>query len=133
MPTLASVPVITALYAGILGLMSIVIAFMAGAKRGATGILIGDGGNLELIVAMRRHANFVEFAPLTLILIGLLELNGVGHTAIHALGAALVVARASHAYGFNGENANNIFRTIGAAGNTLVIAVASVWAIVVFF
>ena len=48
-------PIITALYAGILGLVAIGIAMAAGRVRGSTGITIGDGGNVELIVAMRRH------------------------------------------------------------------------------
>jgi hypothetical protein len=133
MPTLVPVPIITALYAGLLGLMSLVIAAVAGSKRGSTGIMIGDGGNIELVVAMRRHANFIEFAPLTLLLIGLLEMNGVASGAIHALGAALVVTRASHAYGFRGEDPSNIFRVIGAGGSMLVVLIASIWAIAVFF
>lgn len=49
----------------------------------------------ELLLAMRRHANFIEFVPLALVLvlvlIAMLELNGVSTTASHALGAGLVV------------------------------------------
>ena len=73
---------ITALYAGLLGLLSIVLAVQTGQIRGSTGITLGDGGNDELILAMRRHANFVEFVPIALILIGLLELNGVSGTLV---------------------------------------------------
>ena len=46
---------ITALYAGILGLMSFAIAFQAGKLRGETKIPVGDGGNPELLLAMRRQ------------------------------------------------------------------------------
>src|SRR5882762_6292304 len=92
-------PTITALYAGILGLVSMVIAFKAGRLRGKKKIPLGDGGDRELLLAMRRQSNFVEYVPLALILIGLLELNHVQPTALHALGAALVVARVSHAAG----------------------------------
>ena len=123
---------ITALYAGLLGLLSIVLAVQTGQIRGSTGITLGDGGNDELILAMRRHANFVEFVPIALILIGLLELNGVSGTAVHALGATLVAARACHAYGFRSEHPTSIFRTIGAMGSTLTVAVASIWAIATF-
>ena len=123
-------PVITALYAGILGLMSIAIAFQAGSLRGKTKIPIGDGGNTDLLLAMRRHANFIEFVPLALILIGLLEMNGAPATAIHALGGGLVVVRAAHAFGLKADTVAGAGRTIGAAGSTLIILVASVWAIV---
>ena len=126
-------PVITALYAGILGLMSIAIAFQAGRMRGQTGISIGDGGNTELLLAMRRHANFIEFVPLALVLIGLLELNGAPPAAIHGLGIGLVVTRGCHAVGLKADTVQGPLRAIGAAGSTLVIAVASIWAIVIFF
>lgn len=120
---------ITALYAGLLGLLSIVIAVAAGAARGATGISIGDGGNEQVVIGMRRHANFIEFVPLGLILIGILELNGVGSTPIHALGGGLLFARAAHAMGFGKDSPLGHLRTVGALGSTLVMAIASVWAI----
>jgi uncharacterized membrane protein YecN with MAPEG domain len=126
-------PAITALYAGLLGLLAIAIAVAIARVRGSTGISIGDGGNLEVIAAMRRHANFVEFVPITLILIGLLELNGVGSTTIHIMGATLFVSRVSHAIGYGTSESLGVFRAIGAMGSTLLLAVASVWAITVYF
>ncbi len=70
-------PVVTLLYAGLFGLMAIAVAIPAGRLRSVTGISVGDGGNPDLVLAMRRHANFVEWVPIALILIGLLEMNGV--------------------------------------------------------
>jgi uncharacterized membrane protein YecN with MAPEG domain len=125
--------VITALYAGLLGLMAIGIAIAVGRARGSSGVSIGDGGNLEVIAAMRRHANFVEFVPITLIVIGLLELNGVDGTAIHALGGGLVIARLSHAIGYRADESLLILRAIGAFGSILILLVASIWAITLFF
>lgn len=126
-------PNITAFYAGLLGLLSIGIAVQVGRVRSATGISIGDGGNLEVIGAMRRHANFIEFVPLSLILIALLELNGVGHPVIHGLGAGLVVARLCHAVGYRADGSMQTLRAIGAVGSTLVVAIASIRAVTVFF
>ena len=126
-------PTITLLYAGILGLMSIAISTMAGSLRGKTGVSIGDGGNQDLLLAMRRHANFVEYVPLALIIIALLEGSGVSGTAIHALAGSLVVTRACHAYGLKADTMQGAGRLIGAAGTTLVIAIASVWSIVAYF
>jgi hypothetical protein len=123
---------ITAFYAGILGLIAIGIAIVAGRTRGTTGILIGDGGNVEMITAMRRHANFIEVVPLTLLLILLLELNGVSGTAIHGLGAGLVFVRLCHAIGFRADQKLIPLRTIGAAGSTLILLIASVWAIALY-
>ncbi len=124
---------VTALYAGILGLMAFAIATPAGQLRGSTGISIGDGGNRDLLLAMRRHANFVEVVPLALILIAVLELNGVTPWAIHGLGAALVIARAIHAVSLKADTIANPGRFIGAAGSGLVTVVAAVWALVTAF
>ena len=53
--------------------------------------------------------------------------------AIHALGAALVVARFAHAVGYRGDDSMQALRAIGAIGSTLTLAVASGWAIAIFF
>ena len=126
-------PTITILYAGLLGLISIALAVIIGRVRGRTGVSIGDGGNAEVIVAMRRQANFVEIVPLALILIGLLELNGVGNGAVHGLGAGLFIARICHAIGYGTNDSLTTLRIIGAAGSTLITLIASIWAISVFF
>lgn len=126
-------PEITILYAGLLGLMSIAVGFPAGHLRGKLGIPIGDGGNPELLLAMRRHANFVENVPLALMVVALLEMNGGPALAIHCLGGGLFVFRLAHAFGITADSIAVPGRIIGAAGSALVMAVASVWAIVVFF
>ena len=133
MPDLVPMPSITALYAGLLGLMSIVIGFAVGRLRGQSdGVSIGDGGNYAILVGMRRHANFVEWTPMAVILIALLEMNKVPANYIHILGAVLVVARASHAFGMQADGSNGIFRSIGAVGTLLVTLVASITAITTF-
>jgi uncharacterized membrane protein YecN with MAPEG domain len=110
--------------------LNIAIAVSVGRVRAATGITAGDGGNSDLIIAMRRHANFTEYAPLTLVIIALLEMNGAPAMAIHILAGGLVVARISHAIGMNGSEETSPARFVGTVGTTLVLLVASVWAIV---
>jgi len=126
-------PEITVLYAGLLGLMSLVISFKAGSLRGKLNVSIGDGGHQELLLAMRRHANFVEYVPLTLLVIALLEMNGGPLLATHILCAGLVVSRTAHAVGLKADTMQGAGRIIGAGGTALVLLVASVWAIVVYF
>ena len=125
-------PLITALYAGVLGILSAILAGTTGAMRARKGVPAGDGGDHDLLMLMRRHANFVEYVPLALILIGLLEVNGVRHDAIHYLGLALVLGRLLHAAFFM-QGEKSIPRGIGAGLTQLVIVVASIWAIVLFF
>ena len=134
MPEIVAMPNITALYAGLLGLMAMVLSFLVGRYRapGEEGVSFGDGGRLEVLVAMRRHANFVEYVPLILILLALLEMNKVSETAIHVMGAALVLVRASHAWGMHPDDSRGIFRGIGAGGTAIILVVSSIWAITVF-
>jgi uncharacterized membrane protein YecN with MAPEG domain len=65
------------------------------------------------------------------LLIGLLEMNGVRASVIHGLGLALIVGRIMHAAFFN-RGVKSIPRGTGAGLTSLVIAIASIWAIVLF-
>jgi uncharacterized protein len=124
-------PTIIVLYAGLFGLFAIYLSARAGIMRGRKGIDAGDGGDPEMLRAMRRHANFVEYVPLALILIGLLELNGVRALVIHGLGLTLIAGRLLHAFYFN-AGVKSVPRGIGAGLTALVIVTASIWSIAVF-
>jgi uncharacterized membrane protein YecN with MAPEG domain len=52
---------ISALYPAIFCLFACVLAFAAGSIRGKNQISLGDGGLTDLLIAMRRHGNFVEY------------------------------------------------------------------------
>ncbi|MEE2915006.1 MAG: MAPEG family protein, partial [Pseudomonadota bacterium] len=104
-----------------------------GLLRGKTKISIGDGGNQEMLLAMRRHANFVEYVPLALIIIAMMEMNRAPDHAIHGLAGALVVARIAHAFGLHHSNIMTGGRIGGAMLTALVTVVASIWSIVLFF
>lgn len=132
MEPLLTLPHVTLLYAGILGLFAIVLGATVGIYRGKAGIAIGDAGDPELLRRMRRQANFVENVPLALILFCLLELSGVGATVIHCLGIALLVGRGMHAGAFV-DDVTNPIRGLGAGLTALTIAVSSVWCIVSYF
>src|SRR5690349_10387601 len=95
---------ITALYAGLLAFIGIALAANVGWRRPALGVSLGDGGHQVLLVANRRHLNFVEHVPLALILIGIVELNGAPSVWVHCLGGALVVARIVHPFGIHAES-----------------------------
>jgi uncharacterized membrane protein YecN with MAPEG domain len=123
----------TALYAGILGLMALYLGSIPGRMRGRLKISVGDGGYPDMVLAMRRHANFVEWVPLALILIALLEINGAPKMAIHGFGASLVAFRICHAIGLQKENIGVPTRIIGAGGTALLVGAASIWLIVDFF
>ncbi len=120
---------ITALYAGILALILGYLGFQVGSMRGSTGISIFHGDNMELAEKIRRHANFTENVPLTLILIGVLELNGSSPLLLHGLGIALVLARIAHPIGLHHDNMRHPMRAVGAGVTFLVTGIAALAAI----
>ena len=123
------VPVITGLYAGLLGILLVVLIVRVGWTRKRVRVALMDGGNPELMVAIRQHGNFIEMVPMCLILIGILELQGVSIYVIHALGIVLLVCRLIHPFGLDFQKGETWQRAFGAGGSTLVLLVAACWAI----
>jgi len=90
-------PAITALCAGLLGLVVVVLAGHVGSFRGKAKVGIGDGGNAELLCRIRKQGNYYEYVQLALITLGLFEMSGGAPTmAIAILGGMLVVSRILH-------------------------------------
>ncbi len=119
------VPVpITALYGALLTLVAIVLTPFVGQARLAAGVSLGDGGQANLLVAMRRHANFTEHVPLVLLLLLILELNGAGPVLLHCLGLALLVSRIIHPFGLHHEQIRRPARLVGALGTLIVSLIA---------
>ena len=114
---------LAALYLAVFAVFGSVLAFFPGRIRGSAGISVGDGGRTDLLVAMRRHANFVEYVPYFMIMFAALELNGASAGLLHTLGIAMIVSRALHAIGIK-ETINSLPRGIGAGGTLIVSLVA---------
>ena len=123
---------ITLATAGILGLIYLVLSGNVSAARRKVGVDVGDGdgrpGAEPLVVAMRAHANFAEYVPLALILLGGIELAGGSHTLLVILAVLLVLGRLAHPIGM--IRAAMPFRAAGAVLTWLVILIASVWALI---
>ena len=73
-----------------------------GKIRAAHKIGVGDGGNELLTRRMRAQLNFAEQVPLTLILIGVVELAGKGGVWLAPLGAVFMIGRIAHGIGMDG-------------------------------
>jgi hypothetical protein len=112
----------TALYTGILAIISIVLGFLVGSARGRAKVSLGDGGDKNLLVAMRRHGNFTEFVPLIVAMLAIIELDGAPKLWIHVLGGALVFARVVHPFGLS-ANMSNPLRAIGAMLTAIITVV----------
>jgi|GEM_PF-5991868 len=72
---------ITSLYAALLTMMMLGLAASVIAKRAATGISILHGDNMDLALATRRFGNFIEYVPMALLLMALMELQSASGLA----------------------------------------------------
>ncbi len=104
---------ITALYAGLLALLLVALSVNVIRMRWQYRQGLGDGGHQTLARAVRVQGNFIEYAPLGLILVGLLELAGFYPWVVHVLGVSLVAGRIAHGWGLNHSDGPSIGRALG--------------------
>ena len=123
---------IVPLYAALLALFYVYLsARTIGVRRNAK-ISVGDGGDDSMLRAMGMHANFAEYAPITLLLLAFMEIQGGQSWMLHTLGALLLIARLSHAYGISSLEAPGKFRVAGMAGTFTTIVISALWLINAF-
>jgi uncharacterized membrane protein YecN with MAPEG domain len=113
--------------AGLIGLLAVLLTVNVGRVRGQKKINLGDGGDPEMLAAIRAHANLIEFAPLCLLLIYMAS-DFYGFWATAALSIVLLVARLLHAGGMLGFVPQGRF--LGASGTTVVLAIVSIMLVI---
>lgn len=118
-------PVIVPFYAALLILLFVALSLRVIRFRRRTGVPIGHGGQAVLERSARVHANFAEYVPAALILLGFVEAQGWPSLAIHVLCLALLAGRLSHAFGVAREPENFRFRVTGMALTFTVLGLAS--------
>ena len=74
---------------------------------------LGTGHNQSLERAMRVHANFAEYVPLSLLLILTLEINQANPAILAGLCLALLLGRLIHAFGVSREKEQLVYRVTG--------------------
>jgi uncharacterized protein len=89
----------TLLFAGLCALLQCLLTALVIARRTKLGISLLDGGDKLLLKRIRAHGNFIETAPIALLLLALLEWHGFPTWAVMGFGALLVVGRVLHAIG----------------------------------
>ncbi|WP_303760152.1 MAPEG family protein [Alcanivorax jadensis] len=129
--TLVSLP-ITALYAALSGFLIIALAANVVRFRLSKHVSLGDGGHKDGNRAIRAHGNTIEYIPLALILMALLEINGGGSTALHIYGILLVGGRIIYSYGMLiPRSSANLARQLGVVTSWLVILGAGIQLLVI--
>ena len=116
-------PTITATYAALLAIFFVAMSFYVIITRARTDVLVGDGGNQRMLVAMRRHGNMVEYVPFALLMMGLAEILGLGAVLLHVCGIALIAGRLVHPFGITEENSPLVPRVAGVLATVTAILI----------
>lgn len=124
---ITSVPVpITALYASLLALFLVILAFPVIKLRQGLRVGLGDGGHRSLQQATRAHGNAAENFPMFILLLAVYELNHASPLILHAFGATFLVARLLHAGGLYASPGKSFGRV---AGTVITFSILGVLAI----
>jgi len=115
-------PTITACYLAVLALLYVALSLQVIRLRRMNRAAFGDSGNAALRSAIRAHAHFAEYVPITTLMVGFLEASGASALRVHALMGALVVARLLHPLGMYAKPGTFRFRIGRTGGVTITIA-----------
>ena len=125
MPPVSVTPIYTALLAFILIALSLRVIGSRIHER----VSLGDNDSKQLRKRIRAQGNFVEYVPIGLFLMLLLELQGLHQTWLHLLGATLLVGRILHAVGVSSTPSRFLLRRIGALLTFIQLFAAAVLAL----
>lgn len=120
----------TGIYAALSSLMFLYLAWLITVQRKQKKIGLGDGGDIELQRAIRVQANFIEYVPLTLLMLLLAEQQGHSNLLVHGFGLALIFSRVLHASGLSRSGGYSFGRFYGTLGTWLVmigLAIVLIW------
>ena len=109
-------PTITSHYAALLALLLFALSVRVIQARVAGRVVIGLGDDdRRLLRASRAHGNFVEYVPMVVVLMLLLELGGAPGWLLHLLGSMILAGRLAHGLGISREPDNLRLRQLGMA------------------
>lgn len=93
-------------------------------------VSVGDGGNQQVAARMRAHANYIEYTPLFLILLGLVELSQGSQTWLWGVAILYILGRLAHPFGMD-RPAPNKLRMIGILVTWIVLLGLAVYALAI--
>jgi uncharacterized protein len=131
---------VTLATACMLGIAYAGLSVAVGRRRGLANVSLGLGSDVgvaigeeykapPLLVAIRRHGQFAEYVPISILLLLLLELNHANAVALTGLAGVLVLSRLCMALGL-GRTTPSPLRTAGNLLQWGMIVTASVYGLV---
>jgi len=116
---------VTPLYAALLTLWFVLLSVRVVNLR-RRGLAFGDSGDIGITRIIRAQANFAEYVPLALLLMGFLEVSRHSIYLLHALGVILVVARLFHGLALSFGWQVGFGRVAGATLTFIVLVIEAI-------
>jgi uncharacterized membrane protein YecN with MAPEG domain len=104
---------VTAILTAVLGLLMVSLATRISMLRMRHKISLGDGGNPEVLRAVRAHGNTAEHVPIFLLLALVYELSEGGDSFLIGVAAVFVLTRGLYTIGLLGRGFHRL-RMLGA-------------------
>jgi uncharacterized membrane protein YecN with MAPEG domain len=90
---------ITSFYTALSAIILIFLSIKIIQNRRASKIALGNQGDDFLHRKIRAHGNFIEYTPIFLIMLLLVEMAGLNKYFVHFFGIIFMVGRITHVYG----------------------------------
>jgi uncharacterized membrane protein YecN with MAPEG domain len=131
---------VTLIAACLLGIAYAGLSVAVGRQRGKANISLGFGPDAgiaigqehrasPLLVSIRRHAQFAEYVPISILLLFVLEVNHANQVALIGLAGVLILSRLCMAVGL-GRTTPSPMRTAGNLLQWGMIAIGSAFGLV---
>ena len=114
---------VTSVTAAIAALMLIALSVPVSLRRGKVRAVFGDGGDATLQRLIRAQGNFIEYAPMGLILLALVEVGVTSATMLWTIGILLIAGRGLHALGM--IRGSTAVRAIGMLGTFASLSISA--------
>lgn len=120
---------VTSLYAGLTGLLFLVLSYRVVKNRVRAKVGLGAGEDPGLERAIRVQGNLAEYAPIVLVLMVVVESVGGSPWLLHIAGSLFLLARIFHAIGLSARSGPSSGRKVGTATTWFVLLTLSLAAI----
>ena len=126
---------VTSKIIAILAIQMLILSMLVSFRRVSLGKSEGDaskypyqdGGDETLRRRIRAHGNFVEYVPLCVIILAVMELNQVEAQTLWYLGGAFVAGRIFHTFGMLNNPHFPLPRILGMFSTYAVLIAGAVW------
>lgn len=121
---------ITLTIAGAAALVNVWLGFRVSQLRRLYKVSIGDGDRPALAARVRAHANFIEYTPFFLILLGLVEMARGSEDWLWGVAILFILGRLAHPFGM-ADTRRQWLRIVGVAVTWAVLLGLAAYALAI--